>query len=131
MRKSKGGPKTPKPGKGGASTKDTITGTWTWDGGDIVTGYVKSGNAAYKTYFGVLNQGIGSEVTFSGYGDSNGNGTFDQEQDIYVGGATLNVFATAPAYSGRWDANTVTGAANGYVGNALAATAQGVGFWFL
>ena len=112
------------------SDRDLITGNWTWDGGDVVTGYAKSGQTKYQTYFGVLETGIGNEVSFSGYGDSNGNGIFDRGQDVNVGSASLNVFATSPAYSGTWDANTVTGLANGYVGNNLVATAAGVGFWF-
>ena len=78
------------------SDRDLITGNWTWDGGDVVTGYAKSGQTKYQTYFGVLETGIGNEVSFSGYGDSNGNGIFDRGQDVNVGSASLNVFATSP-----------------------------------
>jgi hypothetical protein len=112
------------------SGSDLITGNWTWDGGDVVTGRVTSGKTEYQTYFGILEAGIGSDVSFSGYGDSNGNGSFDRGQDVLVGSASLNVFATSPAYSGTWDASAVSGIANGYVGNNLIATATGVGFWF-
>ena len=109
---------------------DIITGTWSWEQGDVVTGHVKTGNSDYETYFGVLNENVADGFMFSGYGDINGNGIFDPGQDVFVGTASLDIFATSPAESGLWGANTSTGAAYGFVGNTLAASAPGVGFWF-
>lgn len=115
--------------RGLLNNPDIITGTWCWEGGDIITGHVTTGNTTYETYFGVLDGVIGGEILFSGYGDRNGNGALDA-YDVYVGSASLNIFATSPADDGTWFANTSTGAAVGLIGNTLAASAPGVGFWF-
>lgn len=119
---------------GGGSTSNTVRGTWTWDGRDVVTGQIISNNTKYNTYFGVVGGGTSEETyttsAFSGYADSNGNGSYDAGQDLLLGTATLTAYAMTPAYSGTFDADKSTGLANGYVSGNLVATASGAGYWF-
>lgn len=122
--------KTPKAKGRGEASKDLVTGNWIWDGGDVVTGEVRSNNAPYKTYFGLIEDSGSDQPRFSGYADSNGNGIYDAGLDLYVGSATLSPIATSAVFSGTWDANKNTGVANGYSSSNLVATADGVGFWF-
>ena len=58
---------------------------------DEVKLQVSSGGTAYTTYFGVIgNNGTSVDgASFLGYGDSNRNGRYDAESDIYVGTAEL------------------------------------------
>jgi len=122
--------KTPKAPRSKAGSVDIVTGTWTWDGSEVVTGEVTSNNTPYKTYFGLIEESGGDQPGFSGYADSNRNGIYDAGLDLYVGNATLSPIATSAVFSGTWDADKKTGIANGYSGSNLVATADGVGFWF-
>ena len=115
---------------GGGGGKDTITGRWSIGGGDYVILSVNSNNTPAKTYFGVIEGANGD--AFSGYSDSNNNGIFDSGIDAYVGSASLTTYAyNGTGNSGTFTANRTTGSADGYIGNTLVGTAQGLGFWFL
>lgn len=129
MSRKKGGAKAAKNARP-KNGKDLVTGRWTWDGSDVVTGEVTSNNAPYKTYFGLIEESESDQPRFSGYADSNRNGIYDAGLDLYVGSATLSPIATSAVFSGTWDANKKTGIAKGYSGSNLVATADGVGFWF-
>jgi hypothetical protein len=116
-------------GNGGGS-RDVITGRWSIGGDDYVTLTVNSNNTTFKTYFGVLEGRNGN--TFSGYADSNKNGIFESGIDTYVGSASLRGYGyNGTANSGTFTANRTTGRADGYIGNTLVGTAEGLGFWFL
>jgi hypothetical protein len=108
--------------------KDLITGSWNWDGGDTITFHVNSGNAPYKTYFGV-GQG-GSLRNQQGYADSNYNGIYEPDLDLYVGNGLHTPLITNPGDTGPFTANTKTGLAQGFKGQELAGTIEGAGFWF-
>ena len=129
MSKKKGGAKATTNARPKRSV-DIVTGTWTWDGSEVVTGEVTSNNAPYRTYFGLIEESGGDQPRFSGYAYSNRNGIYDAGLDLYVGSATLSPIATSAVFSGTWDANKKTGIANGYSGSNLVATADGIGFWF-
>ena len=123
-----------KAGKGGGSGdgggKDPVTGRWSIGGWDYVILSVNSNNTPAKTYFGVIEGANGD--AFSGYSDSNNNGIFDSGIDAYVGSASLTTYAyNGTGNSGIFTANRTTGSADGYIGNTLVGTAQGLGFWFL
>jgi hypothetical protein len=113
--------------------KDLITGNWSWDGNDVVTGRITSGSAPYKTYFGVINEGNGLSFSFDGYGDKNRNGIFEPGIDVFVGTATGTItesFSQSPIYSGTFEASKITGFASGFSNGTFLGSAQGVGYWF-
>jgi len=102
-------PKAPK-GRGGSGRgKDPITGNWSTEDGILLTFEVTSNNTRSRRYFAIADMDSynGSHpVNYRGYADTNSNGFFDADVDMYTATASVASWDGIPRYSGTFRAES-------------------------